>query len=250
MNGQTKVSDVYSPIDLLHIAKALWQRAWIIVLSAVIAATCAFLYSTYTIMPKYSSSVMLYVNNSSLSLGSTTLKISSADIVASQSLVETYNVILKNRTTLEKVLERTGLSYSYSALSEMITTGSVNETQIMSVTVTSTDPYEAAKIANCVAEVLPERVSEIMTNCSMEVIDSAVPNTDKVSPNITKYTAQGFIIGFLIAAGILAVVAFMDDTIHDEDYIINTYDYPILAVIPDLSTTASNNYGYRQTAKN
>lgn len=250
MNGQTKVSDDYNPIDLLHIAKTLWQRAWIIVLSALLAATCAFLYSTYTITPQYSSSVMLYVNNSSVSLGSTTLKISSADIVASQSLVETYNVILKNRTTLEKVAEKTGLSYSYSALSGMITTGSVNETQIMKVTVTSADPYEAAQIANCVAEVLPERVSEIMTNCSMEVIDSAIPNTNKVSPNITKYTAQGFIIGFLIAAGILAVVAIMDDTIHDEDYIINTYDYPILAVIPDLSTTASNNYGYHRTAKN
>lgn len=250
MYGQTKASDDYNPIDLLQIAKSLWQRAWIIVLSALLAATCAFLYANYTITPQYSSKVMLYVNNSSVSLGSTTFKISAADITASQSLIETYNVILKNRTTLEKVAEKTGLPYTYSALSGMITTGSVNDTQIMQVTVTCTDPYEATEIANCIAEVLPERVSEIMTNCSMEVIDSAIPNTNKVSPNITKYTAQGFIIGFLIAAGILTVLAIMDDTIHDEDYIINTYDYPILAVIPDLSTTAYNKYGYRQTAKN
>ena len=107
----------------------------------------------------------------------------------------------------------------------------------------------AAKIANSIAELLPERIAEIMDGCSMQVIDSAIPNTNKISPNITKYTAQGFIIGFLIAAGILTVLAIMDDTIHDEDYIINTYDYQLLAVIPDLSTADSTKYGYRQTAR-
>ncbi|MGN0451249.1 MAG: YveK family protein [Acutalibacteraceae bacterium] len=249
MNGQTKASDDYNVIDLLHIAKALWQRAWIIVISALVAAVVGFSVSAFTIAPKYSSQIMLYVNNSSVSLGTTSFRISASDLSASQSLVKTYGVILNNRTTLEAIIDKSGVPYSYSQLSSMIYTSSVNDTEVMSVSVTSTDPYEAAKIANCIAEVLPARISEIIEGCSMEVIDSAVPNTNKISPNITKYTAQGFILGFIIAAGILTVLAIMDDTIHDEDYIINTYDYPLLAVIPDLSTADSNKYGYRQTAK-
>ena len=249
MNGQTKASDDYNVIDLLHIAKALWQRAWIIVLSALVAAGIGFSVSAFTIAPKYPSQIMLYVNNSSVSLGNTTFSISSADLTASQSLIKTYAVILNNRTTLEKVIDKTGVPYTYGQLSSMIKAESVNDTEVMRVTVVSEDPYEAAKIANSIAELLPERIAEIMDGCSMEVIDSAIPNTNKISPNITKYTAQGFIIGFLIAAGILTVLAIMDDTIHDEDYIINTYDYPLLAVIPDLSTADSTKYGYRQTAK-
>lgn len=249
MNGQTKASDDYNVIDLLHIAKALWQRAWIIVLSALVAAVIGFSVSAFIIAPKYSSQIMLYVNNSSVSLGNTTFSISSADLTASQSLIKTYAVILNNRTTLEKVIDKTGVPYTYGQLSSMIKAESVNDTEVMRVTVVSEDPYEAAKIANSIAELLPERIAEIMDGCSMEVIDSAIPNTNKISPNITKYTAQGFIIGFLIAAGILTVLAIMDDTIHDEDYIINTYDYPLLAVIPDLSTADSTKYGYRQTAK-
>lgn len=249
MNGQTKASDDYNVIDLLHIAKALWQRAWIIVLSALVAAVIGFSVSAFIIAPKYSSQIMLYVNNSSVSLGNTTFSISSADLTASQSLIKTYAVILNNRTTLEKVIDKTGVPYTYGQLSSMIKAESVNDTEVMRVTVVSEDPYEAAKIANSIAELLPERIAEIMDGCSMEVIDSAIPNTNKISPNITKYTAQGFIIGFLISAGILTVLAIMDDTIHDEDYIINTYDYPLLAVIPDLSTADSTKYGYRQTAK-
>ncbi|MGN0493362.1 MAG: YveK family protein [Acutalibacteraceae bacterium] len=249
MNNQTKASDDYNVIDLLHIAKALWQRAWIIILSALAAAGVGFFISAFTIAPKYSSQILLYVNNSSVSLGNTSFSISASDISASQSLVKTYGVILKNRTTLEKVIDETGVPYTYSQLSAMIDTAAVNDTEVMRVTVTSIDPYEASKIANCIAEVLPTRISEIIEGCSMEVIDSAVPNTNKISPNITKFTAQGFIIGFVIAAGILVVLAIMDDTIHDEDYIINTYDYPLLAVIPDLSTADSTKYGYRKTSK-
>lgn len=249
MNGQTKASDDYDTIDLLHIAKALWKRAWVIVLSAIVAAGVGFSVSAFTIVPEYSSKIMLYVNNGSLSLGSSALKITASDLSASQSLIKTYGVILNNRTTLETIIEKASLPYTYGQLSGMITTEAVGETEVMSVTVTSTDPYEASKIANCIAEVLPARISEIIEGCSVEVIDSAIPNLNKISPNITKYTAKGFIIGFLIAAGIITVLAVLDDTIHDEDYIINTYDYPLLAIIPDLSTSDSVKYAYRQTSK-
>ena len=37
-----------------------------------------------------------------------------------------------------------------------------------------------------------------------------------------------------------------DNTIHDEDYILNTYNYPILAKIPDLLETPTKRYGYYQ----
>jgi len=36
----------------------------------------------------------------------------------------------------------------------------------------------------------------------------------------------------------------MDDTIHDEDYIIKNYDCPMLAKIPDLTQVSSKKYGY------
>jgi hypothetical protein len=43
---------------------------------------------------------------------------------------------------------------------------------------------------------------------------------------------------------VLAVVAFMDNTIHDEEYILQTYDYPILAKIPNLLESGNKRYGY------
>ena len=58
-------------IDLVQLAKALWHRAWAILLAMVIFGAAAFSYAYFLITPLYKASAMLYVNNSSLSVGST-----------------------------------------------------------------------------------------------------------------------------------------------------------------------------------
>ena len=240
---ENKTNEYYT-IDLMHILKTLAQKVWVIILAGVLAAGIGFSYSSFAITPTYSSSIMLYVNNTSFSLGNTSFSITNSEIVAAQNLVRTYSVILNNRTTLERVIEKTNVSYTYQELSRMIEAVPANETEIMKVTVTTNDPYEAAMIANCIAEILPVRVSEIVDGASMEVVDSAVPELRKVAPNITKYTAVSMILGVLLAVAVLTVIALLDDTIHDEDYILQNYDCPILAKVPNLLHSGSKSYAY------
>lgn len=182
MERQDANAKKYYTIDLLHIFKFLWRKIWIVILAALLAASVGFGLSAFLIKPTYSSTIMLYVNNSSFSLGNTSFSISSSEITAAQSLVKTYGEILDNRTTLERVIEKAKVDYTYEDLHKMIASGSSNDTEIMYVTVTTNDPYEAAKIANCIAEVLPVRIAEIIDGASMEVVDSAVPNLRKVAP--------------------------------------------------------------------
>jgi len=249
MDNREVLSEEYT-IDLLHLAKILWRKAGIIALCAIIAASIGFSIAAFIIHPTYSSTIKLYTNNNSLSLGSATVSLSSGDISASRSLVSTYGEILDSRTTLEIVIERTETPYTYEELSKMIKYGSSNNTEIMFVTVTSEDPYEAAEIANCFAEVLPERVSEIMKGSAMMVVDSAIPVLKKVEPSITKFTAIGFILGFVLCCGVIVVADILDDTIHNEDHILSTYKYPILARIPDLMSKTSQKYSYYGQDKN
>ncbi len=228
-------------IDLKHIFKFLWYRAWMIILVGILVAGIGFAFSTFMIKPTYSSSIMLYVNNANKG---DQFNISQGDINSSKELIKTYGEILNNRTTLERVIQKAGLKYDYERLSNMIASGPSNDTQVMKVTVTSTDPNEAAEIANCICSVLPVRIEEIIDGASMEVVEYAIPNPSKVGPSITRYTVLGGIIGVFIMAAILAVFAIMDDTIHDDNYITQSYKYPILAKIPDLVYTSSKQYGY------
>ena len=124
-----------------------------------------------------------------------------------------------------------------------------NDTEIMRVTVTCEDPYEARRIANTIADVLPVRISEIIDGASMEVVDSAIADLEKVAPSITKYTAIAFILGILFSVAVVVAFALMDDTIHDEEYILRTYDYPILGKVPDLLNTGNRSYAYYSKKK-
>ena len=239
----------YYVIDLAHIAKNVLHRLWVVVICGVLSAAIGFSLAAFAIAPTYSSSIMLYVNNSSFSVGDLGFSISSSEISAAQSLVKTYTVLLKNRTTLEKVIQETGVQYSWEELYEMIEAAPVNETEIMEVTVTSTDPYEAEKLANGIAKILPDRVSEIVEGSSMEVVDSAIAVNKKIAPSVTKFTAVGFLLGVFASVALLVVLALMDNTIHDEDYILDNYGYPILAKIPDLVNTSTKKYAYYSNYK-
>ena len=228
---------------MLHIFKSLWRRAWFIALCGLLASAIGFSISAFVIVPTYSSYIKLYVNNSSISLGNTNFSISASELTAAQGLVRTYGDILDSRSTLERVIDKADVDYTWKELSQMITYAPSNDTEIMRVTVTCEDPYEASKIANTIAEVLPVRISEIIDGASMEVVDSAIPDVEKVAPSITRYTAVGLVLGVLISVIVLIVFDLMDDTIHDEEYVIRTYDYPILGRVPDLINTGNKSYG-------
>jgi capsular polysaccharide biosynthesis protein len=222
----------------------LLSRAWLIVLCGILAGALAFSYATFAINPTYSAAIKLYVNNNSVSIGNMDFSISASQLSAAQALVKTYGEILDSRSTLERVIDKAEVDYTWKQLSGMIKYEPSNETEIMRVTVTTTDPYEASRIANTIAEVLPIRIAEIIDGASMEVVDSAIPDIEKVAPSITQHTAIGLALGILISVFALIVLALMDDTIHDEEYVLDTYDYPILGKVPNLLNAGSKSYSY------
>ncbi|MBE6750783.1 MAG: hypothetical protein E7560_06440 [Ruminococcaceae bacterium] len=241
----TKNNNSEYVIDLVHILKYIWSRIWSVILACVITAVAGFCYASFLVTPTYSSSILLYVNNNSLSLNDVGFSLSSSDINASQSLVKTHEVLLKNRTTLQKVIDYTDAPYSWKELYNMVDTSSVNQTEVMCVEVVTTDPYMSEKIANGIAVILPQRITEVVEGTSMEVVDSAIPNLQKVAPSVSLYTILGFMLGAFVSIIILTIRALLDNTIHDEDYIMQNYDYPILAKIPDLLDIGNKSYGYK-----
>lgn len=235
-------------IDLLKLVKALWCKAWAIVLAAAICGGAVLAYTALFVTPLYKAEALMYVNSSDISVGGAKVSISQGELSAAQSLVKTYIVILNTRTTLNDVIEQSGVSYTYEELKEMISAESVNSTEIFSISVTSPDPQEAELLANAIVRVLPEKIASIVEGTSARIVDYAVVPSHRSSPSLSKNTMIGALLGFVLACGIIVVMELMDEQIHDPDYLIQTYDIPVLAVIPDLLSTKSTN-DYYQSAE-
>ena len=257
MEKQDVNAKKYYTIDLVHIFKFLWRKIWVILLSAALCAAAGIGISKFLIEETYSSTILLYVNNNSISVGSVGINFSSSQLTAAQSLVKTYGVILDNRTTLERVKEgvkdKLSTDYTIDELSDMIESGSANDTEVMYVKVTCNNAWDAKYIAESISIELPKVIGDstegVIQGATMKVVDEAVVDEKKDGPSVTKYTAVGLMLGALGSMLVLAIIAMLDDRIHDEDYIIDTYDYPILAKIPDLVNTEGKKYSYYYESK-
>lgn len=239
---QVRTKESEEGIDFGHLLSVLWHRAWLILLAGVLAAAIAFGWATYTVPELYSSTATVYVNDP------TSYGISLGNISMARSLVQTYLVLLRNRTTLEMVLEaadREGV-YTYGQLNGMISAEAVDETEVFTITVTTNNPEEAALLANAIVEVLPVRIEEIMDGASMRLVDSAIPNYTRIGSNVTRQTVIGLLAGMLLMCVLLILLELFNDVIRDESHILQTYDIPILARVPDLTEDASGHYGYRK----
>ena len=233
-------------IDLSRVFRAVMNKAWLVIFISVLCAIITFAVTLVFVKPKYESSAMFYVNNSNLSLGDASVSITSGDLSTSRNLVDSYIVILNTRETLVDVLDYSAAPYTYRELREMISAESVNETEIFRVTVTSTDPNEAERIANAVAYILPKRISTIIDGTSARVADAAVVPSSPSSPSYTKNAVVGFLAGFILMVGIIALREIFDTTIRVEEDIKQGCKHPILASVPLM--TAPSKGGYYSSA--
>ena len=157
-------------VDLGRVFQAVWDRAWLVAIMAVLAAMLSLAITRFLITPQYEASAVFYVNNNSLSVGDASLSHSSGDISAAKDLVESYLVILDSWPTQEQIIEHAQVNRTRSEIAAMMTAESVNDTVIFRVTITSPDPNEAETIANAVAEELPVRIGEIIEGTSARVV--------------------------------------------------------------------------------
>ena len=185
-------------IDLLKIVKALWKKAWAIILVAAIFGGAMFVYKKSSYVPVYQAKTILfanYTNNSDFSQSSAS---------QSQNMVNTCYAVLNTRMMMEAVIEEAQLSLSSEKLSGMISTATLNSSELFSVTVTGGNPEEVALIANTVADVLPEKVSMVNSNSHVGVIDRALVPGTTAAPNFLKDAAVFAVLGAFLVCGIVA----------------------------------------------
>lgn len=213
-------------IDLLELGRALLKRAWAIVLCFVIGAVSMGMYTKLFVTPQYQASSMIYILGKSTSLSST------LDLQLSRQLTLDFEILAKSRPVVEEVIDTLGLNYTYEQLSGIITVENPESSNILKIVVTSTDPELAANIANEMADATASRVAEVMVTDKPSTVEDAVVPAHPVSPSLKKNVMLGGLAGAVLAAGIIAVLFLMDDTIKSEEDVRKYMKLNVLASVP------------------
>ena len=224
-------------IDLKRIFGLLLNKAWLIAVVAVLCAVLAFVGTWLFVTPEYKTTVMFYVNNRVVT---GTGSITSGDMSAARGLVESFAIILNTRETLDEVADYAGLDYTYAKLQGMVVAEAVEDTEILKVVVTSTDPAEAEAIADAITHVLPDRSSKIIDGSSVKIVTGASRPTAPSSPSYPTSAVIGFLVGMLLVVAVIVLQDIFDTTIREEEDVSRVSEHPILATVPDMDAQNKN----------
>jgi capsular polysaccharide biosynthesis protein len=158
------------------------------------------------------------------------------DIIASQELINTYIYVLESDTVLKEVAKDLSLTTTPSAIRSMLSASKVEDTQAFQVTVSSTDPNLAAKIANSIAKVAPDEIVRVVKAGGVEIIDYATVPTSASSPNTKKNILVGAVAGLVLSFLIFFVYEMFDTTITNAKDLEREFEIPILGTIPRLES--------------
>ena len=147
--------------------------------------------------------------------------------------------MILSRPLLEDVIENLelvndeGEPMSTKALSDMIKITNTEDTRILKVTVTSSDPREAADIANELIAQACIYLPQIMETEEPNLVESAIHPTEKSSPSTARNVMLGGLLGACLACGVLVVRYLMNDTFVTPDDIEKYFGVQPLATIPE-----------------
>lgn len=222
-------NEEYDTIDLLEVLNAVRQHLAILILCTLAAAIAGFAVSKFAMTPQYESSALMIVNTRQ----DTTSNVTSDQINSATKLVSTYSIIIKSDTVLQQVINDLGLSLTYGELKDRVTVDAVDDTQVMKITVRSNNPEWAQQVCNKITEVSPDVILEAVEAGSVKVISNASLAATPVSPNTTKNTALGGMIGLVLCLGVIFLQVLLDNKLNNEEDIAKYLDLTVVGVIPE-----------------
>lgn len=219
-------------ISLKEIISILRKRVRMIALITLIAAAVSSIVTFFILTPIYQASTQILVNQAQ----SDQPYVDVNQVRSNIELINTYNVIIKSPTILEKVIEDLSLERSYEELNQQVNVSSAQNSQVIEITVQDPDPSKAADIANTIATVFQNEIVEIMNvdNVSILSVAEVADKPSPVKPNPTLNIAIAIVIGFMLGVGLAFLLEYFDNTIKTEYDIEKYLGLPVLGTIPTI----------------
>lgn len=202
----------------------------------VIATVLAFvllgsIYSFVIKKPLYQSSTTVVLARSN----DDTQKYTQSDVLLNQNLVPTYSNIIKSRSVLRQVINNEKLDYTADELSNLITVSSVENTEIIKVTVKNQDRELAKKIANGIVPVFTNKVQGFYNIDNVSVLDTAELASRPCNINYPKDLVIFIMLGFVLSSGVIFVIYYFDTTIKNTSDIEDKLKLTVLGTVPNVN---------------
>ena len=209
MENQTVNNNDEVEIDLGEVFHLLLSKLGVIILSGIVFCLAAVM------------GTMLLIST-----------LTNQDIQTSTSLTKDYAELIKSRTVTEGVIAQLKLDMTHEELLKKLSVDTPTDTRVVSITVTDTDPYTAAEIANAVRDIASKHIQQVMDIKAVNVVETANIPDEPSSPSVPKNGVIGGLLGILLAAAVVIIVYLTNDTVKTPEDVEKYLGLSVLGTIP------------------
>lgn len=212
-------------IDLIGLFFYILEKFWIVLVSAVLCAVLMGVVAGNSITT-YSATSKLYIVNPNSS------GVNIADLQLGTVLTLDYQEVFKTWEVHEMVIEELDLPYTYEQMQSMLSIVNPEDTRILYITATSPDAKMAADIANAYAKAAKRFIINTMKGEEPSDFSIALEPSIGHGVSIAKNIIVGFLVGSVLAVGILTLLFVLDDRPQSPESIRQYGGIPTLAIFP------------------
>lgn len=195
----------------------------------VIFVIGVFTYDKSIKKPLYTTYTTIILTKSNEAQTSTT--ITQNDILLNQKLVETYTKIIKSKLVLDQVISETGITYTAEELGQNVAVEAYENTEMLKISVTDSDPELSASIANSIAQVFSGEVAKIYQMNNISVIDIAQIPEEVSNNTLTRDFFIALFISIFGSIGVIFIIYYFDDSIKLTDDLEEEIGMPVIAKV-------------------
>ena len=221
-------------IDLKELFEMFWHKKVQIILIVLIFMVIGVIYSVGFVTPMYSSSTTLVLAGTASSTEEQSQNtITTADLSINSQLVSTYSELVKSNNILGQVISNLGINVDVEDLRKNVQVTSVEDTELIEITVSNENAEYAARIANEIASVFEEKIAKEIYNINnVHIVDEAVVEAEPSNVNHLKNIVIFAFVGAVVAVMYVLIANMLDTTVKTQEDIEKSIKIPVLASIP------------------
>ncbi|MEH6948042.1 Wzz/FepE/Etk N-terminal domain-containing protein [Bacillus sp. JJ634] len=207
-------------INLKELFDIIKRRFWVVIILTVLF-TLAGYFTTTTSSPLYQTSTRIIIE-------------------ATKEKMKTLQVIIKDTTILQKVVDEMKLPMTPEALAGNITVESIDDSEVVSISVVSPDPYLAAEIANTTAKIFKEEVPNIVGFKNVRYLSDAKVNPYPINGNENSTILKYGIIGLIAGVGLVFLLNTLDYRLRSVQEIEELVGLPVIGQVSKMNKRNTN----------
>ncbi len=222
-------------LDLKELFEMFWNKKVQIILIVAIFVVIGIIYTIGFVTPVYTSTTTLVLagqTSDNTATNTTSDTITSTDLTLNSKLVGTYSELVTSDKVVRRVISNLGIDVNVEELKKNISVTSVEDTELIEISVTNENPTYAMQIANETVELFKEQVAEIYNINNVHVVDAAEEEKVPSNVNHTKDVILFAFIGIVVAVIYVLIANMLDTTIKSREEVEKLYKVPVLAEIP------------------